>query len=78
MMRSDYDESKEGARIVPQAISAAVLLLAAMFLAFLVSSRAFAEPVAETAGCTDRYAAQAGACVPADALKGHGRSDVLR
>ena len=78
MMRSDYDESKEGTRIVPQALSAVALLLAAMLLAFLVSSRAFAEPTPQTSACTARYAVQAGACVPVDSDAKYRGPRVLR
>ncbi len=78
MMRSDYDESKENARIVPQALSAAVLLIAAMLVAFLISSRAFAVPAPQQAPCTDRYAVQAGVCTPADAQRDERRSGLLR
>ena len=58
MMRSDYNESNEGNRVVPQAVSAVILMLAAMFLAFLVSSRAFAATPDTATPPTDRYAPQ--------------------
>lgn len=75
MMRSDYDETKEGAGIVTQAISAAVLLLAAMLLAFLISSRAFAMPVEPN---MDNGPAQAKTWVEVEAADAGLRAGMLR